>query len=378
MRRLCLLVSLLSVAVVAPVSGAPTAAALAPGVTSLLRAGRPVRLRIGERVVTLRARPNPVLADDVTPMLLGAHEAPTARRPLTTYVGTIAELPDVRVRLGIGDSLSGMIMLPDGTALELRPRPDGGADLVSLARTHHRAIGEGDGIAPPITARTPASARGAAGRLHLRLAFEADYQFTLANATTWQDRLLEVVNLVEMVYDPQIDVEFEVTWLGAWTTPDPYVASHACYNPAQRRDGKLEQLGAYWSQNRTDVVRDTVHLAARRLTGAYIGCAYIGALGSYGYGVSAISSAPTALYDNVNLVSHEIGHNFDGLHERSIGRYGLLGSGSAAPYTIMNPTAVDGVLRFSDLTGVRSPQTGWELDNATPMRAHAEARLAPL
>lgn len=362
------------------VAAAPARAA-APGglgadAAARLRAGSPVQLVLDGRSLNLRARPNPILAAGTTPALVGGRRV--ALSEITTFVGAIAELPAARVRLAIRDDVRGLIVMPDGTPLEIRPRRVGGSDLIPASQLHHDEIGE-DGRAVPAGHAVDAPRQRAAGRLRLRIALEADYRFYSSHTTTWANDLLEAINHVEMVYDPQIDTEFEVVWLGAWDVNDPYVASsHACWNSAQPRDGKLERLASYWQQNRSDIARDAVHLAVGQISGAFIGCAYIEALASYAYGVSRVFAGATSLYDDTNLLAHELGHNFGGLHERSVGRYGVTGAGNNPPYTIMNPTAVQGVLRLSDLTGVRSPNTGWELDNTTPMRRHAEARLAPL
>lgn len=356
--------------------------ALAPGAAARLVAGAPVDLLLPSGPVPLVASPRDLLAEGalVVKAAEGGGTVPAEREPLSTYVGRVAARDDLAVRLSIrGERIEGLVLDASGGGYTLVPRPDGGAGLRPLAQQSHEAVGA-DGLFPPGAPAAPreAPAESTSGPLKLRLALETDHGSWLNNPETWQRNALELANYAEAVY-AQLGVVFEVTYVGAWTEPDPYTAPTVCTFP----EGKLTQFTTYWQTHRGNVARDTAHLLAGRysVTGGTIGCAWIYELDEpYAFGVNRFLTSRGSMgadtYDNLNLFAHELGHNFGGLHEQSLGAYGATGLTSyPGPYTIMNPTAVEGLLRFSDLDGVRSPVTGWELDNAGAMRAFAEERL---
>ncbi|HVE90989.1 MAG TPA: M12 family metallo-peptidase [Actinomycetota bacterium] len=351
--------------------------ALQPAAATALAAGRSVTLRLGTLALRMTAAPREMLAPDAGVWVVrDGHTTPAPRAATTTYIGRLTPDPGLSVRLSIrGGVVEGLVIDRTGSGWVLLPRPDGGADARAFESLDRDAPGGEEGLHPPqpMAAAGSPSPAAAPGTLVLRLALEADHLFWTFNRNTWQQKMEELASYLEAVYDPQLDLRVQITDLSAWTTPDPYTAPNAC-NP-----GKLEQVTDYWLRNRGEVPRDAVHLFTPSLTGNFIGCAWIQRLNDpYAVGVSRIVSSPVNLLNNVNLLAHEIGHNFGGIHERSVGAYAATGNSSRSgtpPYSIMNPIAEGGVLQFSELRGVRSPTTGWELNNRDPMRTYAESRL---
>lgn len=361
-----------------PAVSSARVAALPDGSAAALAAGRPVDLRLPIGIFRLTATPNDVLAEGAEVVSISdASRVPRPRPPVTTYIGSVSPDMGLRVRLGIDRTVRGIVLQPDGTGWTLIPRTDGGADAVTLD-DHPEATGE-DGIAVPgvdSNVRADGVPAGNSGTLLLRLALEVDHVYFGFYRTTWEQNVLELVNMTEAIYE-QIDVRFRVTSLGAWQTPDPYTAPNACGG------GKLEQFSSYWRNDhvRRAIPRDTAHLLTGFMSGSAAGCAYVSQLNtSLAYAVNLFRGGLTGMRDSVNIFAHELGHNFNGRHEKSIGPYGATGLGTAAivpPYTLMNPSIGAVVFRFSDLDGVVSPQTGQELDNAGAMRSYAQLRLGP-
>src|SRR5262249_45682666 len=99
--------------------------------------------------------------------------------------------------------------------------------------------------------------------------------------------------------------------LSLWaTTSDPWVATNS--------NSALNEFVNYWSSNRSAVPRNIAHMLSMRSLGG--GIAYLNVVcGSLGYGVSgnlggAFSTSNPALFWDIMVVTHEIGHNFSSPH----------------------------------------------------------------
>ncbi|MFC2131811.1 LamG-like jellyroll fold domain-containing protein [Bacteroidota bacterium] len=160
--------------------------------------------------------------------------------------------------------------------------------------------------------------------LELELALETDTEFfkktggTLEKAQTYA---IALMSLISSIYEEHINVTIYLTWLKCWTDnpSDPYDANG---DPYLLRDLTKE----YWKENYSDVERDLFHVITADPSGAgQGGFGYYNALcsqnGDYGFSTSSIKGfydLPTYAYTyDVQIVAHEIGHNFNARHTHS-------------------------------------------------------------
>ena len=172
----------------------------------------------------------------------------------------------------------------------------------------------------------------AANLRQLEVATEADYQWMTqsgGSASSANSEILGILNMVDGIYQRDLNLTVSVTYQHAWTTPDPYSASSL--------QALLDSFLNYWNANfsRSLYPRDTAHL----FTGKFInqGLAYIGVVcisPSYAYGVTGRSGGVNQL-----ITAHEIGHNLGADH--------VANSGSCAN-SMMNPSLTSSVTSFCD------------------------------
>ena len=144
----------------------------------------------------------------------------------------------------------------------------------------------------------------------LEIATEADFEFTgaLGGSAQANADILSTLNMVEGVYERELDITFDVVYQHTWTTQDPYPQTNA-----------QEVLGAfktYWNANFpvTQFPRDAAHLWTAKQTLTGMGRAYLGV-------VCGNTGASYSLHGRINfspidelLTAHEIGHNFNATH----------------------------------------------------------------
>jgi cysteine-rich repeat protein len=120
----------------------------------------------------------------------------------------------------------------------------------------------------------------------------------------------ELVAAVSDLYERDVKVAVKIGQLVIWTSPDPFDGPDTTH-----------QLNSYtsWSQtNRSGVARDVAqYLSYNPDLG---GIAWLGGLCSHGYGyavsnLDGVYSFPVSSYVwDVNVVAHELGHNFGTVH----------------------------------------------------------------
>ena len=153
--------------------------------------------------------------------------------------------------------------------------------------------------------------------LMFSVAVDCDYELLankfagdLTNATAY---MLTVLGTSSLIYERDIHVQLTFPYLNFWaTSDDPYNQTTT--------SATLPEFRSYWNANMSGVSRSIAHLVSGRNLGG--GIAYLNALcGSAGYGVSAIDAVYTYPTNSttwdVEVISHEIGHNFGSPHTHS-------------------------------------------------------------
>jgi hypothetical protein len=157
-----------------------------------------------------------------------------------------------------------------------------------------------------------------------RIATDADAEYVngVGGPVAANDRILQVMNVVDGIYQVEIGVTFQVVFQNTWTdaNTDPYTNADAA--------ARLTEFKAHWN-NRTDggfgTARSLAHLwTGIDLTGSTIGIASLGVVcksptNAYGlsqrFPLTGASDARTAV-----LTAHEIGHNFAAVHTNQLGK----------------------------------------------------------
>ncbi len=213
----------------------------------------------------------------------------------------------------------------------------------------------------------------------LQIMLDADRRFWADFTGYWEIRQLQIIHLVDAIYQVNLGVDIEVVDQHAWTTLPgyPLTSDRLCAG----HPDLLRQFQGYWETTDPTLgdVREAAHLfTTREIEGSVVGCAYLAALESpWAYGVSQVSDSFTspALYQDVVLTSHELGHNFDGRHRLSAG---AVGCGSV---TIMWPVLCFNNPTFNGAAGTAGgvcPEAGVDcatFGNAGRMRDHADDRI---
>lgn len=155
--------------------------------------------------------------------------------------------------------------------------------------------------------------------LVVKIALECDselYRKMNRDTTRILRYVAALMAMVSRLYEKEINLTFEITWLRIWTEgegEDPYTNNGNV-------PGLLQQLRNYWRQNNHNIPRALTHLLTTSTTGQVGGIAYRDCLCNNGcnYSVSSIHGTytfPTPEYVwDVLVVAHEMGHNFGSRH----------------------------------------------------------------
>ncbi len=138
------------------------------------------------------------------------------------------------------------------------------------------------------------------------VATDADYEYFQIYGNNANAQIEGVINAVDGIYQNQLGLTLEITFQNVFTTSSqPYTST----DPSTL----LDQFRNYWNANQQNVNRDLAHLfTGKDMNGGVIGIAYVGVVcssPSFSYGVSQDFSLMT------KLVAHEMGHNFNAVHD---------------------------------------------------------------
>jgi len=164
--------------------------------------------------------------------------------------------------------------------------------------------------APPIAATTTLK--------RADVAIESDYELRAKFATDTDalNYLSSLAAAATAIYERDVAVRLNFSYIRLWaTSADPWTATSTT--------AALDELRAYWNDPANNMAaiagpRTTVHfISGKSVQG---GVAYVNVLcnASYGYGVSQVYGAfdlsqPSQIWD-VEVVTHELGHNFGSPH----------------------------------------------------------------
>jgi len=174
-----------------------------------------------------------------------------------------------------------------------------------------------------------------------RIAVETDNEFlakfsgNLANAT---DYVGDLFAYSSTIYERDLRTTMVVSHLSLWTAADPWAETGTTCG--------LYEFGGYWNNNNGGVSRTVAHFLSGKANGG--GVAWIGVLcrggfntaapngcstisgtsnfgGGYGYSGNLLANfninSPAIVWD-IEVVSHEIGHNFNSPHTHCYGNIG--------------------------------------------------------
>ncbi len=144
----------------------------------------------------------------------------------------------------------------------------------------------------------------------IEIATEADFEYVsgLGGANQANKEILSILNMVEGIYERELNLTIEVVYQHTWSTPDGFTGTNL--------NTLLDSFKNYWNANFPTAVinRDVAHLFTGKASVGYQGLAYIGMVctnPSFAYGFSAaVDWAPGKFL----LTAHEIAHNLGGNH----------------------------------------------------------------
>ena len=140
------------------------------------------------------------------------------------------------------------------------------------------------------------------------VACDADFEFYQrhnSSVTEVQDTITTILNGVDLIYERDVEIQMQITTILVRTT--------AIYTSADI-NALLTEFRNRWNANHTSIRRDYAHLFDGKGSFAgVIGISYLGVVcsGNSAYGVS---KAFSGLTQNVGLVAHEMGHNWNAGH----------------------------------------------------------------
>ena len=146
--------------------------------------------------------------------------------------------------------------------------------------------------------------------LVLEIATEADFEFVteLGGANQANAEILNILNMVEGVYETELNLTISVVFQSTWSTPDPFTGTNTSTLLASFRN--------YWNINRPASLfpRDIAHLFTSKQYALLRGVSYLSVtcrIPEFSYGISGRVTFEPAKF---LLTAHEIGHNLGANH----------------------------------------------------------------
>lgn len=148
----------------------------------------------------------------------------------------------------------------------------------------------------------------------VEISTEADFDFvnSTSNAEGANAKILSILNMVEGVYENELNLTISVVFQHTWSTADSYNGANS--------DALLRSFQAYWNTNypTTQFPRDTAHLFTYKPNVRSQGYAFLGVIcnnPSFAYGLSGRVDVTWGWEEaNFLITAHEIGHNLGANH----------------------------------------------------------------
>lgn len=161
----------------------------------------------------------------------------------------------------------------------------------------------------------------------IELATDADFDFVTVTggASATNNEILSILNMVEGIFQTELNLTISVVFQHTWSMADPYTATSA--------NNFLSSFKNYWNANHTNVVRDATHIWTAKSNLLNQGLAYLGtvcARPDFAYGFSGKIQWDSAKF---LVAAHEIGHNLGANHAEEA---------QGCARTLMNATIVVG------------------------------------
>jgi hypothetical protein len=148
---------------------------------------------------------------------------------------------------------------------------------------------------------------------YCQIALDCDFPYYVRNSASVAQTSSAASFLlmdVSMIYQVDVEIRYQISALIVRTVPT-YASGP---NVGCSTSGLLQEFETRWNNNHGNLTRDVAHLiSGEGVFSGSVGCAYVGAVcSSVGYGVSRAVSTNNA--QNIQLLAHELGHNWSATH----------------------------------------------------------------
>jgi hypothetical protein len=252
----------------------------------------------------------------------------------TTAVGTrVLEKGAVTTFKGyvVGENSSEVRLLIDGTTVEGYFISEGKRHFIEPAKRHSKFAGKDDFVVyaeggllenSPLVCHTDVGEKLERGKNFvssktresvsavqvIELATDADFEYvTLSGgAAASNNEILGILNMVEGVFQRELNLTISVVYQHTWTTSDPFSSANLSTLLASFKD--------HWNANYTHVARDAAHLWTGKAVSLNQGRAYNAVVCSHPAFAYAVSGR-TEWSEAKNLITgHEIAHTLGANH----------------------------------------------------------------
>ena len=347
-------------------------------VAEQVRNHRPVSIYTPSAAFDIQLTPHDMRGRNYRAVEMGADGVERAVKmgPARTYKGSVLGRDDAQARFTVDDgTFEGLIVTPEERYMvEPMHKYSATADATDFVLYRSSDViegqeGAGEGpidyelrrtvedVAPRVNDEMLAPEAVTVTVHDIELSTEADYEYVAGLGGTSQaanDEIMNVMNMVEGIYQSQLDLTFTIVFQHTWpANNDPYAVTTpgGCYNnvicgpnpgPLVPR-GILNEFMEYWNTNypagggANNPKRDLAHMwTGKDVDSSTIGLAWIGVVcqsPTYSYGFSQrIATAPV----KYAVTAHEIGHNFNALHsDGQAGCTNTIMNGMSSPNSVL-------------------------------------------